>query len=152
MAGLAFAATALAAPAAGPYAGATSQALPLAFRVSANGKAVTDFEPTFTARCGKAGAPSLTTPKIVTDVGPSLTVTRGVFSARNSGGTLRSGGQAVATVLDQVDGRFRSAYAAKGTYSVTLSFNAKAPHDFAGYRCRTGTLTWTANRDITRHP
>jgi hypothetical protein len=133
-------------PRAGSYLGTTAQALPLSFGVTAGSRQVTNFEPTFTARCTKPGAPSVTTPKITTDAGRTIQIKHNGFNVQGLHGKVRSGTHVIATGTDMVTGKFVSATKAEGTYSVALAFNGSAPGGLAGYRCSTGKLNWTAER------
>lgn len=141
---LAGAAVALAAARTGSYLGSAAS-LPLVFGVSNDGKRMTNFEPTFIAKCTKRGSPDLSTPQIVTDAGRNVAINHGVFSARGVNGKVSNGPHhVIATGTDMVSGRFVSSHTAKGTYSVRLTFNRSAPVPYPGYHCTTGTLKWTA--------
>jgi hypothetical protein len=144
---LALAAAALAAtPKSGAWSGKTSQSLPVTFQVSRNGQQVLNFEAEFSGRCTKSGAPTVPSPDITTDAGRTLTIAHGTFSTTATNGKIHKGSKVYATASDKLSGRFTSSRTARGTYSVTFTFNSGAPEGLAGYHCTTGTVTWTATR------
>jgi hypothetical protein len=150
LAGVTAAAALAVKPKAGTWTGPTSQSLPisspaLTFQVSAGGKTIVNFEPTFEGRCTKSGSPPMTSPVITTDAGRNLPIKHSKFHASASNGRIHSGSVTLATASDQLHGKFTSKKTAKGTYSVTFKFNNNAAkYGLAGYTCKTGIVSWTA--------
>lgn len=137
-------------PRSGRWAGTTSQSLPtgpltVTFRVSSRGTRIVNFEPEFQGRCLKPGSPPTASPVIRTDAGRDIAIGHGGFHASGSDGRIHSGSVTLATASDHVRGRFVSRRMARGTYSLTFTFNSHAaPYGLAGYTCRTGSVSWTA--------
>jgi hypothetical protein len=120
---------------------------PVCFTVSSNRSIIVDFEPAFEGSCTKSGSPPMTSPVITSDAGRNIAIKSGKFHASAAHAVIHEGSLTLATATDQVTGKFTSAKAAKGTYSVTFTFNngsAAQQAGLAGYTCKTGTVSWTA--------
>jgi hypothetical protein len=138
------AAVALAAPHSGKYSGKSTQksAEPLSFKVTTNGKSVTDFSPTFLANCTKKSSANKSF-AITTTGGAAASIKHGSFTGKFTGSIANSKDKTLATAKGTIAGKFSNAHSAKGTYSIHFTFNSKAG-PLSGYKCVTGTVHWTA--------
>lgn len=138
------AAVALAAPQSGKYSGKSTQTSPqpMSFKVTSNGKSVTDFSPTFLASCTKKSSASKRF-SISTTGGATASIKHGSFTAKFSGSIANTKNKTLATAKGTIDGKFSNAHSAKGTYAIHFTFNSKAG-SLSGYKCVTGTVHWTA--------